>query len=88
MANVETVEQIMTELGDLSRELDVLARAADRAIVRRDVDSLCEVAEEMLQGHVAWAEKYRALLVTHAGRSTRSAPVPVGWGWRPELSSL
>ena len=89
MADMERVQQIMTELGDLARELDALARAADRAIVRRDVDSLCEISERMLQGHVRWAERYRTLLVAHGsvGRSTRTAPMPVGWG-RPELSSL
>lgn len=89
MEDMQRVPQIMTELGDLAKELDVLARAADRTIVRRDIDNLCEISERMLQGHVRWAELYRTLLVAHgsAGRSTRTAPMPVGWG-RPELSSL
>jgi cation diffusion facilitator CzcD-associated flavoprotein CzcO len=87
MTNAERIAQIMAELGDMGRELDVLARAADRPIVRRDVDSLCETAERMLPAHVRWAELYRTLLVFHVGRSTRTGPVPDGWGG-PELSSL
>lgn len=88
MADMERVAQIMTELGDQARELDVLARAADRAIVRRDIDNLCEIFERMLQGPVRWAELYRTLLVFHVGRSMNAVPqVPVGWGG-PELSSL
>jgi hypothetical protein len=87
MTDLDRVEQIMIELGDISRDLDVLARAADRAIVRRDIDNLCEISERMLQGHVRWAEKYRTLLVANIGRSTRTGSVPVGWGG-PELSSL
>jgi hypothetical protein len=36
MQELKQVERIMTELGDLALELDALARAADRATVRRD----------------------------------------------------
>jgi hypothetical protein len=80
MANEDRVAELMAKLGEEARVLDALARAADVAAHRQDVDALCDVAERMLQRHVRWAELYRTLLVAHAGRGTRSAPVPVGLG--------
>jgi hypothetical protein len=84
MRELKQVEQIMTELGDLARELDVLARAAYRVTVRRDVDSLWEIAERMMQGHVRWAELYRTPLAANAGTGRSTSPGARGVG-RPEL---
>jgi hypothetical protein len=69
----ERGRKAVTDIGAVSRELMRLDAMADRACARGDVDSLCDVAEEILEQHAQFAENYRTLLVVRL-RGTREQP--------------